>query len=223
MARILSVEDDPDLQHLVSYALRNQGFEVHYAFTGPEGIEKTLQLNPDLILLDMMLPGLNGTEVVRRLKEQKATRDIPIVVLTSYPDDADFLESAVRALGAVEYLRKPVRLEELVGHVRRLLDGRGGKAPFCVRERGEIRAILETRTVVIGAKTLVGLPAKRFEVLCVLLRTDEEVPWEDLVREVWGADGTKNDLEKTVSRLRQDLGPDAHRLSTTRRGYRLAA
>jgi DNA-binding response OmpR family regulator len=221
MSRILSVEDDPDLQHLVSYALRNQGFEVHYAFTGPEGLEKAFQLNPDLILLDMMLPGLNGAEVARRLKARKETRAIPIVVLTSYPDDAEFLESAVRAIGVVEYLRKPVRADELVAHVRRLLSGRGDPAPLSVRERGDIRAVVETRTVTIGGRTLAALPPKRFALLLRLLACDGEAAWEDLVRAVWGDAGTKNDLEKTIQRLREDLGPDAARLSTTRRGYRL--
>src|SRR5262245_6867407 len=124
MPRILSVEDDPDFQHLVSYALRPQGFEVHYAFSGPEGLEKALSLNPDLILLDMNLPGLNGVEVMKALQKEKATRGLPVIVLTAYAADSIFMESSVKALSPVEYLRKPVPPEQLVRAIRRMLGAR---------------------------------------------------------------------------------------------------
>ena len=221
MPRILSVEDDPDFQHLISLALRNQGFEVHYAFTGPEGHEKALSLNPDLILLDMMLPGLSGPEVVKLLMKSKATREIPIIVLTAYPTDANFFESEIKALGAVEYLRKPVQLEELVKRIKRLLGSRKSKPPFSVWKRGAIRIISETKSVWIGGTMIAHLAPKRFEVLFHLLQCEGEVPWQELVEKIWGRDGSKNDLEKTVSRLREDLGAEGYRLSTTRGGYQL--
>jgi DNA-binding response OmpR family regulator len=222
MPRILSVEDDPDFQHLVSYALRNQGFEVHYAFTGPEGHEKALSLNPDLILLDMMLPGLNGAEVAKLLMKNKATRDIPIIVLTAYPTDVNFFESEIMALGVVEYLRKPVQLEELVKLIKRLLSARAAKPPFSVWKRGTFRIVSETKSVWIGGTMVANLAPKRFEVLFHLLQSDGEVPSAELVQKIWGRDGTKNELEKTVQRLREDLGHEGYRLSTTRNGYQLA-
>ena len=120
MPRILSVEDDPDFQHLVSYALRSQGFEVHSAFTGPEGHQKALALLPDLILMDLMLPGLNGLEVLTLLKQREKTRDIPVIVLTAYSEDAAF-EKDLKALGAFEYLSKPIRFDALIRLVRRIL------------------------------------------------------------------------------------------------------
>lgn len=221
MPRILSVEDDPDFQHLLSYALRNQGFEVHYAFTGNEGHEKALSLNPDLILLDMMLPGLNGVEVVKLLQKNKATRDIPVIVLTAYPADANFFESEVRALGPVDYLRKPVRIEELLKVIRRVLSSRKSKPPFAVWKRGAFRILPETKSVWIGGTLIASLPPKRFEVLFHLLQSEGEVPWESLLRKIWGREGSKNDLEKTVQRLRADLGAEGYRLSTTRGGYQL--
>jgi DNA-binding response OmpR family regulator len=219
---ILSVEDDPDFQHLISYALRNQGFEVHYAFTGKEGCEKALSLNPDLVLLDMMLPVMNGVEVIKELKKSKATRDTPVVILTAFPSETHFFESQVKALGVVEYLRKPVQMEELVAAVKRLLKGRPSKPAFPVWKRGAVRIIADTKSVWIGARMIANLPPKRFEVLYHLLQSQGEVPWEELVLKVWGKDGTKNDLEKTISRLREDLGSEAYRLGTTRRGYQLA-
>lgn len=221
MSRILSIEDDPDLQHLISYALRNQGFEVHYAFTGPEGYEKALSVNPDLILLDMMLPGLNGVEVVKRLKQTKATRDIPFIVLTAYAADANFMESGVLALGAVEYMRKPVQMTELIKTIKRLLGGSRAKPAFAVWKRGAFRIVPESRSVWVDGRMIANLPPKRFEVLFLLIQTEGEVPWQELVEKIWGRDGTKNDLEKTVSRLREDLGPEAHRLVTSRKGYQL--
>ncbi len=222
MARILSVEDDPDFQHLISYALRNQGFEVHYAFTGKEGLEKAVSLAPDLILLDMMLPVMNGVEVVKELKKSKATRDVPVVILTAYPAEATFFESQVKALGAVEYLRKPIQVDELVGACKRLLRGRSTRPPFPVWKKGSVRIIAETKSVWIGSKMIANLAPKRFEVLYHLLQAGGEVAWEELVAKVWGKDGTKNDLEKTVSRLREDLGAESYRLSTTRAGYKLS-
>lgn len=221
MHRILSVEDDPDFQHLISIALRNQGYDVHYAFTGPEGHEKALSLNPDLILLDMMLPGMNGPEVIARLKKNKATKDIPVIVLTGYPAGANFRESEAMALGAVEYLRKPVQIEELLKSLRRLLSGRKSKAPFAVWERGAVRITPESKSVWIGGRMAANLAPKRFEVLFHLLQKEGASPWEELLRKIWGREGTKNDLEKTVQRLREDLGAEGWRLSTTREGYQL--
>jgi DNA-binding response OmpR family regulator len=221
MRRILSVEDDPDFQHLISHALRNQGFDVHYAFTGKEGCEKALSLNPDLVLLDMMLPMMNGVEVIKELKRSKATRDIPIIIMTAYPTEAHFFESEVKALGRVEYLRKPVQMAELIKAVKHLLSGRATSAPFAIWRRGSLAIIPESKSVWIGEKLIANLPPKRFEVLYHLMQSSGEVPWQDLVVKIWGKDGTKNDLEKTVQRLRKDLGAEAYILSTTRNGYQL--
>jgi two-component system alkaline phosphatase synthesis response regulator PhoP len=119
--RILSVEDDVDLQQVVAYALKKKGWEVVFAYDGKDGLEKAGDLKPDLILLDMMLPGLNGIEVIKKLKASDETRAIPVIVMTAYPSDAQFLEAEVKALGAVEYLAKPVRLEQLVDTIEKLL------------------------------------------------------------------------------------------------------
>src|SRR5688572_25569990 len=121
MTRILSIEDDPELQHLIGLSLGHEGYEVHYAFTGKEGHEKVLVLNPDLVILGMRLPAMSGLEVIKKLKAHDQARDIPIIVTTAYYDTAAMVENSVRALGAVDYLKKPVRMEELVRAVRRIL------------------------------------------------------------------------------------------------------
>lgn len=121
MARILSIEDDVDLQQVITYALAKKGWDIVYAYDGKDGLDQALKFVPDLILLDMMLPGLNGIEVIKALKANASTRDIPVVVMTAYPSDAQFLKSAVLAMGAVEYLAKPVHIDELVSTIERLL------------------------------------------------------------------------------------------------------
>lgn len=121
MPRILSIEDDVDLQQVFSYVLTKKGWPVTFAYDGKDGLQKALDLKPDLILLDMMLPGLNGLEVIKALKENEPTRGIPVIVMTAYPGDEQFLKSTLLAMGAVEYLAKPVHVDTLLETVERLL------------------------------------------------------------------------------------------------------
>ncbi|MBI4677421.1 MAG: response regulator transcription factor [Elusimicrobia bacterium] len=223
MARILSIEDDPDLQQLIALSLQNEGYEVHYAFTGKEGYEKTLLLNPDIILLDLMLPVMSGVEVLKALLANKTAKDIPVVVLTAYPTDANFVESSIRAMGAVEYLRKPVQIQALVRLIRRILSSRRTRTEPNLRlERGAVRIDPKYRSVWVGDKMTAILPGKRFELLFALLQRDAEVSWQKLAETIWGKEGAKNDVEKAVQRLREDLGPEGGRVKTTEKGYKLA-
>jgi CheY-like chemotaxis protein len=121
MMRILSVEDDADLQRLMALALADEDFEVHYAFTGPEGYEKAVALLPDVILCDLMLPVYDGQELIRKLKADPATCDVPIVVITAHYDSATLVESEIRKLGVIEYLRKPVHRGDLMRIVRKIV------------------------------------------------------------------------------------------------------
>ena len=223
MSRILSIEDDPDMQHLVSLALQGQGYDVHYAFTGKEGYEKVLSINPDLILLDMMLPLLNGAEVIKLVRRHKQAKDIPIIVLTCYSDDARFVESAVKSLGVVEYIRKPADMKELLGLIRRVLSGRAERtAPNLNLRRGGMRLDPKFRTLWINDRLAATLTPKRFDLLFALMQSRGEVPSDALVRDLWGSNGTKNDLEKAIQRLRDDLEDQSYRIKTTANGYQLA-
>ncbi|MBI2789449.1 MAG: response regulator [Elusimicrobia bacterium] len=120
MIRVLSVEDDHDLQRLLALALADGEFEAHFAYTGPEGYDAVLALKPGIILCDLMLPGYGGQELIRLLKEKPETRDIPIVVVTAYYDSASLVESEIRKLGVIEYVRKPVRCGDLLLLLRRI-------------------------------------------------------------------------------------------------------
>ena len=133
-------------------------------------------LNPDVVLLDMMLPMMNGVEVIKELKKSKATRDIPIIVMTAYPAEANFFESEIKTFGSIEYLRKPVQMEELVKSIKRILRNRDGSPPFAIWKRGTMRIIPDSKSIWIGERMIANLAPKRFEVLFHLMQSHGEVP-----------------------------------------------
>lgn len=223
MSRILSIEDDGDFQHLIGLQLRRVGYDVHYAFTGEEGYEKALLLDPDLILLDMMLPILNGAEVLAKLREHERTRHTPVIVVTAFYRDIPFLEEKVRSLGIVEYLRKPVRMEELHSVIKRLLGVPSSARPVPKRiERGALSLCEGTRTVWFEDHLLTRLAPKRFAVLRALALRAGTVRRAELVEAVWNGNAAPNTLEKTVERLRRDLAGRGPEIVTEPEGYRLA-
>lgn len=124
MMRVLSVEDDPDLQRLLALTLAGDEFEAHFASDGPGGFAKAVDLRPDVILCDLMLPGYGGQELIRRLKAEARTRAIPVVVVTAYYDAATLVETEIRKLGIIEYVRKPVRGAELLKLLRKIGEAR---------------------------------------------------------------------------------------------------
>ncbi|MBI3552602.1 MAG: response regulator [Elusimicrobia bacterium] len=113
MATVLSIDDDPQLQDLFRLAFRERGHELESAFTGEDGYQKALALKPGLILLDVMLPTINGLEVLKLLKANEAVRGIPVIVVSGISGEPPFTEDAMKALGATAFLKKPVLLEEL--------------------------------------------------------------------------------------------------------------
>lgn len=224
MTRVLSVEDDADLQRLLAITLAAEGFDMHYAFTGPEGFEKAVSLSPDVILCDMMLPGYGGPELIKRLKANDATRDIPIIVVTAYYDSASLVESEIRKLGIIEYLRKPVRLAELVRVLRRL---EPEKRPIVLCEppvaKGRVRLDPASRGVWYDDRLIATLPPTRFCALRALAESSGPVDRTRLMKKVWNREDCESNLEKTIQRLREDLGTAAALLRTTADGYELAA
>lgn len=228
MARILIIEDDADLVQLLSLGLFRAGYEVHYAFNGKEGYEKILSLHPDLILLDLMMPILAGTDVMRMVSENVMIRGIPIIVMTAYGqgrgDEAKLLESSIRAQGAREYIRKPFQPQEMFAMIKRVLRQRAPEKDAPPREiiKGVVRLDPRFRTVWISNKRVATLSPKRAKVLQLLLESKGPVKRVKLISAVWGEDGKDNLLEKTIQRLREDLGPEeSQRLQTRASGYEL--
>src|ERR1700757_2645232 len=121
MAKVLIIEDDGDLQQILSLTLSRDGYELHYAFNGKEGYDKMVSLQPDVVLLDLMLPVLNGAEIMKMVATNTLVRDIPIIVMTAHGDKADMLESSIKAHGVREYLRKPFEISKLKSTIRRML------------------------------------------------------------------------------------------------------
>lgn len=227
MARILSIEDDAELQHLIGYALYANGYEVHYAFNGQEGYEKILALKPDLVLLDLMLPMMNGIDVLKKVKANRALGDIPVIVLTAYGDEVSMLEHSVKALGALEYLRKPVGIQELLSRIRAVLAANPAHAAAPPPDgaevrKGAVRADPRFRTVWVNDRLVATLPHKRFGLLRLLLEASGPVSKEALLKELWGSATGINALEKAIQRLREDLGAEeGRRIQTSPAGYEI--
>lgn len=120
IARILVVDDDEDIRRMLALLLEREDYEVLTAEDGPEGLQKALALRPDLIILDLALPGLSGLEVCQRVREHPHMANTPIMILSATTDLADF--DAAQKLGAAMFAPKPFRARELMNHVRMLLE-----------------------------------------------------------------------------------------------------
>lgn len=112
MATILSIDDDPELQDLVNRLLSGLGHKVQWAFSGEEGYEKARTQRPDVVILDLMLPTLNGIEVLKLFKADPTLRSVPVIVVTAFAE-GHLKESEIRALGVFEFLRKPIQNDQL--------------------------------------------------------------------------------------------------------------
>ncbi|MFI5361056.1 MAG: response regulator [Elusimicrobiota bacterium] len=121
MATILSIDDDPVLQDLVGQVLGGHGHDVHWAFNGEEGFEKAQILRPQLIILDMILPTLSGVEVLKLFKAHETLKAVPVIVVTGYVGEPPFTAAAVKALGAREFVPKPVQFDALAALIEATL------------------------------------------------------------------------------------------------------
>ncbi|MBI5883168.1 MAG: response regulator transcription factor [Elusimicrobia bacterium] len=223
MARILIVEDDGALMELMSLAFFKEGYEAHYAFNGQEGYEKILSLHPDLVVLDLMLPVLNGADVLKKMTAHPVARRIPVIVVTGHGDKPGMLEETIKAHGAVEYLRKPFELRELIRLAARTL----AKVPSVSSsaesvQKGSVRLDVRYRTVWVADKLLATLSPQKAAVLRLLIESAGPVPKAKILLAVWGPTGGVSALEKTMQRLREDLGEaEGKRIQTAADGYEL--
>lgn len=221
MARILIIEDDGDLQQLLSIALNQDGYEVHYAFNGKEGYDKVLQLQPDLVVCDLMMPVLNGIELIRLVTSNTLVKDVPVVVMTAHGDKTDMLESSIKAHGVRAYLRKPFDIPEFKSVVRRML-AQYPRKPVTNAQvaKGAVRLDLNFRTVWIDDRLVATLSPVKASLLRLLIEAKGPVRREKLQGALRDG-GTPSALEKAVSRLREDFGAEGRRIQTSPDGYEL--
>jgi len=216
MNRILVVEDEESYRDPLTYTLRREGFDVVEAATGPDALARFDEGGADLVLLDLMLPGLSGTEVCKRLR---AVSDVPVIMLTAKDDEIDKVLGL--ELGADDYVTKPYSSRELVARVRAVLRRRSSGAagtPGEVAEvedddrlaAGTVRMDVERHTVHVRGE-LVAFPLKEFELLELLLRNAGRVLTRgQLIDRIWGSDyvGDTKTLDVHVKRVRAKIEDD---------------
>ncbi|MBW1685476.1 MAG: response regulator transcription factor [Deltaproteobacteria bacterium] len=222
--RILVIDDEPDLLELVRVNLRQAGFEVELAATGSEAIESLRRSPPDLILLDLMLPDLSGTEICRRVRANPDLAHVPIIMLTARASEIDRVVGL--ELGADDYVTKPFSPRELVLRVRAVLRrSEAQHEPSRVLERGAIRLDPERRRCFANEQE-VPLTAKEFDLLQRLMaRPGRVMTREHLLEQVWGSDivVTTRTIDTHLKRLREKLGDTGELIETVRGvGYRFA-
>ncbi len=215
MTRILLVEDEESYRDPLAYLLGREGFEVTTAATGPDALTAFDAEGADLVLLDLMLPGLSGTEVCRQLR---ARSDVPVIMLTAKDGEIDKVVGL--ELGADDYVTKPYSSRELLARVRAVLRRRQAPAAPAtsaaededdgVLVAGPVRMDVERHTVTVGDQP-VAFPLKEFELLELLLRNAGRVLTRgQLIDRVWGTDyvGDTKTLDVHVKRVRAKIEPD---------------
>ncbi|MFI6922075.1 winged helix-turn-helix domain-containing protein [Nonomuraea spiralis] len=208
MTRVLVVEDEESFSDALSYMLRKEGFEVSVAATGPEALDTFDRNGADLVLLDLMLPGLPGTEVCRSLRQRSK---VPVIMLTAKDSEIDKVVGL--ELGADDYVTKPFSSRELVARIRAVLRRQGDvveELETAILAVGPVRMDVDRHVVAVRGEQ-VQLPLKEFELLEVLLRNAGRVLTRgQLIDRVWGADyvGDTKTLDVHVKRLRAKIEAD---------------
>ena len=238
MTRVLIVEDEESFADPLAYLLRKEGFETSVAGTGAAALDDFERHGADIVLLDLMLPGMSGTDVCKALRQRSS---VPVIMVTAR--DAEIDKVVGLELGADDYVTKPYSARELIARVRAVLrrgqDGEGdGAAPGNGGERqlleaGPIRMDVDRHVVSVqseGRSVEVPLPLKEFDLLEYLLRNVGRVLTRaQLIDRVWGADyvGDTKTLDVHVKRLRAKLEPEPsaprHLVTVRGLGYKLDA
>lgn len=206
MTRVLVVEDEESYSDALSYMLRREGYEVAIAATGPEALSEFERNGADVVLLDLMLPGIPGTEVCRQIR---LTSNVPVIMVSAKDEEVDKVVGL--ELGADDYVTKPYSPRELVARIRAVLRrGQDVDLVPATLEAGPIRMDVERHVVTIDGHEQ-RLPLKEFELLEMFLRNPGRVLTRgQLIDRVWGSDyvGDTKTLDVHVKRLRSKLEPE---------------
>ena len=208
MQKILIVEDQEDISKGIEINLAKEGFRVVKANRGDTGLNLAIRENPDLIILDVMLPGLNGFDVCRQLRQKGV--DLPIIFLTAKAEEVDRVVGL--EIGADDYVTKPFSIRELVARVQARLRRQPSRPAQTLAKYSFGNVEIDFEKCVAKRKNkLVEMTAKEFEVLRFLIRHRDEVILRDqLLNEVWGYDSypTTRTVDNHILKLRQKLEAD---------------
>jgi DNA-binding response OmpR family regulator len=229
--KVLLIEDDASFRKAVSDVLSLEGYEIIQAPSGKAGILSAQNEMPDLIVLDLIMPGMKGLEVCQFLKQDAATARLPIIILTG--NDKEGQDIACLDMGADDYLTKPVKSERLLAYCRALLRRNAGESKETPPPRVEVGALsldYGRKVVTIGKQEHPHLTPKEFELLYYLAkRTPNPTDRATIYRDVWGveppSEGVLKTVEVHVRRIRLKLGWKSEQwlVSVSGRGYALIA
>jgi two-component system alkaline phosphatase synthesis response regulator PhoP len=224
MPKILVVEDMESVVTLLRSLLEREGFHVVTASDGLEALEAARREKPDLMLLDLILPGLDGLEVLRRVRNDPPTADLPVIILSGKEEEQDKVIGL--EVGADDYITKPFQANELIARVKSRLRRTTTAEPARVLKVGHLEMHLDRYTVTLEGKPI-HLTSKEFSLLRALIMTNGRVLSRDaLFESVWGhhkdADLQSRTIDVHIRSLRNKLGPEGRRIFTVRNvGYRL--
>ncbi len=227
--KVLVVDDEDNIIELIRLGLRYEGFQVEVASNGEQGLVQALRINPDLVILDVMMPGIDGLEVCRRLRSNPTTRDIPVLMLTAKDEVSDRILGL--QTGADDYLTKPFDFYELLERIRAILRRSRAKPVQTGVNNGDASQILEfadlhmntaTREVTRAGR-LIELTATEYNLLHLFMSHPRQVlDRQTILHRVWGYDflGETNIIEVYVRYLREKIedSPSSPRLIVTVRG-----
>ncbi|WP_460772222.1 response regulator [Microbacterium sp. GXF7504] len=205
MTRVLIVEDEPDIADPLAYLLRREGFEVETVEDGSAALTAFHAHGADIVLLDLMLPGLPGTEVCRRLRAESS---VPIIMLTAKDSEVDIVVGL--ELGADDYVTKPYSTRQLLARMRAVLrrsEQAGGEPEERVLRGGRVALDVDRHTVAVDGREI-AMPLKEFELLEFLMRNAGRVLTRgQLIDRVWGADyfGDTKTLDVHIKRIRSRI------------------
>ena len=223
LAKVLVIDDEKDIVSLLRYHLEKAGFQGLEGTDGTVALRLVREHHPDLLILDLMLPGMDGLEICRHLRQDAATARLPILMLTAKAEEVDRVVGL--EVGADDYVVKPFSPRELVARVRAILRRAQEPTDVSLRRIGELE-VDESRHSVTVQGTPVELTAKEFGLLCALIRANGRVlNREQLLEGVWGyadaAEIESRTVDVHIRRLREKLGVEAKHIVTVKSvGYR---
>lgn len=225
-AKILVVDDEKDIVEFIQYNLEQEGYQVITAYNGKEAIE-AIKTKPDLVILDVMMPGFSGYEVCEKIKKEDKYKNIPLLFLTAKTSEQDEIYGL--NLGADDYITKPVSIKKLIARIKsnlRQSDSTTITESVSIIEIGNIQIDRETYAVYLDGEKIY-FPRKEFELIFYLANNlDKVIPREQLLQSIWGENVYVGDrtIDVHIRKVREKLGKYSTLIETVKGvGYRFAS